>query len=111
LKCRLLPQSANRPSWAGGAGTTADIAAADAAAISPAETVETIDAMRAIAAAEIENARETIPLVEYDSRLGYEPSMEYMCDRAHLEWKIAMTERALGELVPLYEKAKAEVTP
>ncbi len=111
LKCRLLPQSANRPAWAGGAGTTADIAAADAAALSPAETVETIDAMRAIAAAELENARETIPLVEYDSRLGYEPSMEYMCDRAHLEWKIAMTERALGELVPLYEKAKAEVAP
>jgi hypothetical protein len=56
------------------------------------------------------NARATIPYVEYDSRLGYEPSMEYMCDRAHLEWKIAMTERALTELDPIYEQALAELT-
>lgn len=53
--------------------------------------------MREIGLREIENARNTIPLVEYDSRLGYEPSMEYMCDREHLEWKIRLTERAVNE--------------
>ena len=29
-----------------------------------------------------------IPLVEVDSRLGWEPSMLYMTDKWHLEWKI-----------------------
>ena len=50
--------------------------------------------MNAIAEDEIGNALRTIPLVEADSRLGYEPSMEYMCDRAHLEWKIRHTKAA-----------------
>jgi hypothetical protein len=65
--------------------------------------------MRQVAAEEIENARSTIPYVEYDSRLGYEPTMEYMTDREHLEWKIAMTERALTELEPIYEEAKKKL--
>lgn len=47
---------------------------------------------------ECDNARRTIPAVEYDSRLGWEPSMDYMCDREHLLWKIDCTERALAEL-------------
>ncbi len=47
---------------------------------------------------ECDNARRTIPAVEYDSRLGWEASMEYMCDRAHLEWKCECTEKALSEL-------------
>lgn len=57
-----------------------------------------IQEMREIGEAEIENAKATIPLVEFDSRLGYEPSMEYMCDREHLEWKIDMTRRAMEAL-------------
>lgn len=59
---------------------------------------ELIRQMREIGEAEIENAKGAIPLVEYDSRLGYEPSMEYMCDRAHLEWKIDITRRAMEAL-------------
>ena len=31
---------------------------------------------------------DTIPLVEADSRLGWEPSMLYMTDKWHLEWKL-----------------------
>ena len=34
------------------------------------------------------NARAAIPLVEYDSSIGWEPTMGYVCDRAMLEWKI-----------------------
>ena len=34
------------------------------------------------------NVRATIPLVEYDSSIGWEPTMGYVCDRAMLEWKI-----------------------
>ena len=39
------------------------------------------------------NVRETIPLVEDDSSLGWEPSMFYVADREHLEWKL----RQLGD--------------
>ena len=34
------------------------------------------------------NARAAIPLVEYDSSIGWEPTMGYVCDRVMLEWKI-----------------------
>lgn len=109
LKCKLLPPDGNRPIWAGGL-VNEDIAGSEKKALSPNEIIGTIDRMRTIAAAEIENARATIPYVEYDSRLGYEPSMEYMCDREHLEWKIAMTKRALTELEPIYNQALTERT-
>ena len=58
--------------------------------------------MAAIAEAELENALRTLPLVQFDSRLGYEPSMEYMTDEAHIRWKLKVTEDALKkELLPL----------
>ena len=44
-----------------------------------------------------------VPAVEYDSRLGYEPSMEYMCDREHLLWKVERTGEALAELYDLLD--------
>lgn len=57
--------------------------------------------MPSIAKAEIENAKATIPLVEFDSRLGFEPSMEYMTDTAHIEWKIKVTQEVLeNEVLP-----------
>ncbi len=58
--------------------------------------------MKTLGEAEIQNATETIPLVEYDSRLGWEPSMEYMADRAHLEWKIAQVRHVLDQELPAY---------
>ncbi|MGI6337630.1 MAG: hypothetical protein ACOXZM_11440 [Eubacteriales bacterium] len=102
LKCKLLPPKGNKPSW--NAGQEAVIKDGAQVSLTPDEVRATIDEMRAIAEQELVNARETIPLVEYDSRLGYEPSMEYMCDRAHLEWKERMTRRALAELDEIYEK-------
>ena len=51
-----------------------------------------------LAAEEIANARATIPIVEQDSRLGWEPGMEYVCDKWHLEWKIRQVESALREI-------------
>ncbi len=53
------------------------------------------DEMEALLKAEIENAKDTIPLVEQDSRLGWEPTMLYMTDRARLEWKIHQVEYIL----------------
>jgi hypothetical protein len=64
-----------------------------------------LDELVALAEREIANAQATIPLVEADSRLGWEPSMEYLCDRPHLEWKIAQVRRVLEHEIPLYRRA------
>ncbi len=70
----------------------------------PSKAGKMLDEMVSIAEDEIENARATIPLVEADSRLGWEPSMEYMTDRAHLEWKIKQVQRVLEEEIPKYRQ-------
>ena len=49
---------------------------------------------------EIANAEATIPLVEADSRLGWEPTMEYIGDAAHLRWKIEQTRRVIEMEIP-----------
>lgn len=64
-----------------------------------------LDEMVAIAEREIANAEATIPLVEVDSRLGWEPSMEYVGDPAHLRWKIAQIRRVLESEIPAYRQA------
>ena len=74
-------------------------------ALSKEERKALILKMQALAEAEIENARRTIPLVQLDSRLGYEPSMEYIGDEAHILWKIATTKKALEEeILPLLDR-------
>ena len=64
-----------------------------------------LDMMVAVARHEIRNAAATIPLVEKDSRLGWEPSMEYMTDAEHLRWKIAQVKIVLSAEIPQYRKA------
>jgi hypothetical protein len=64
-----------------------------------------LDRMAALAQEEIANAQATIPLVERDSRLGFEPSMEYMGDRAHLEWKIKVVQRVIDHEIPEQRKS------
>ena len=59
---------------------------------------------------ERKNVENTIPLVEFDSRLGYEPSMEYMCDAAHLEWKLDLLDKLMNEELPRL-LAKNNVSP
>ena len=64
-----------------------------------------LDELLEICKNEMENAIETIPLVEFDSALGYEPSMEYMCDPAHIEWKLALLRDVIEREIPsLYRK-------
>ena len=58
--------------------------------------------MTALARDEIANAEATIPLVRLDSRLGWEPSMDYLCDEAHLRWKIRQVEQMLQNELSLY---------
>ena len=64
--------------------------------------------MRELAEEEMANAAAAIPLVEADSRLGWEPSMEYMADRAHLEWKLAQVRQVLDETMHAYERTLAD---
>lgn len=60
------------------------------------ELNKVLDDIECVVKAEIENAKETIPVVEVDSRLGWEPSMEYVTDREHIEWKIKACEYTLN---------------
>ena len=49
---------------------------------------ELLDEVKELQLAEKENVLDTIPLVEADSSLGFEPSMLYLTDKRHLEWKL-----------------------
>ena len=65
------------------------------------ERLATIDAMIALLRDEQENARATIPFVEYDSVLGFEPSLEYFCDRQRIEWKLRQVDEEIAMLQSL----------
>lgn len=65
---------------------------------------ELIDNMESLLRAEIKNVEETIPLVEADSSLGFEPSMLYMTDKWHLEWKIRQVNYVLDTELPRFRR-------
>lgn len=54
---------------------------------------------------ERENAEKTIPIVQFDSRLGWEPSMEYMGDEKCIRWKLRQLDYELTNTLPIYRKA------
>jgi hypothetical protein len=47
----------------------------------------------ALARDEYENAKATLPLVDADSRLGWEPTMGYCGGREQIEWKLRRMEK------------------
>ena len=54
--------------------------------------------------AEIANAEATIPLVEADSRLGFNQEIDYASSAEQLRWKIAWAEKTMKEeLLPLLD--------
>ena len=55
--------------------------------------------------AERQNVLDTVPLVRMDSRLGWEPSMEYVTDEAGLKWKLRQLDYELTVKIPTYKKA------
>jgi hypothetical protein len=75
----------------------------DAAAETSAKR-QALAGLRELAEEELRNAAATLPLVDADSRLGWEPSMEYMTDRPHIEWKLAQVRQVLEEAIPEYER-------
>ena len=60
----------------------------------------TVDRVAEILRAEIANAEATLPLVDFDSRLGYEPSMDYMGHREAIEWKLTIQRDVLENELP-----------
>ena len=58
----------------------------------------------AMAWKEIKNAEDTSPLVEAESRLGWEPTLEYMTDREHLEWKIRQVKSVIEYDIAKFRK-------
>ena len=55
-----------------------------------------LDEIKTLQLAEKENVLDTLPLVEADSSLGFEPSMLYLTDRRHLEWKLRQIDFVIG---------------
>ena len=62
------------------------------------------DEMETLLNAEIRNAEDTIPLVEADSSLGFEPSMLYATDRWRIEWKIRQIRFVIDSELADYRK-------
>ena len=54
--------------------------------------------MIALLEAERENAEATIPLAEYDSSIGFEPSMHYVTDPKRLIWKMNQVDEEIAML-------------
>lgn len=67
-----------------------------------------LDCMEELLAEEIQNAENAIPLVETDSRLGWETRMLYVTDRWHLEWKIRQIRAVLTVEVTEYRRSLME---
>lgn len=63
-----------------------------------------VQEMEAIGEAEIRNAEATILLVQKDSRLGWEPSMEYIGDERHLRWKIKQLRYVIDSELGFYRQ-------
>ncbi len=58
-----------------------------------------------IAKREIDNVISTIPIVERDSSIGFEPSMAYQCDRRALEWKLKQMDYMLNIELSVYRRS------
>ena len=69
------------------------------------EMRKVISDMEALLKDEMANANETLPIVDADSRLGWEPSMLYLGDRAHIEWKIKQVEYVLSQEIAYLKRA------
>ena len=67
------------------------------------EVKSIIDGIRKLGASEIKNAEKALKIVDKDSSLGYEPSMGYGGDRAHIEWKIRQVKHMMSYELGIYE--------
>ena len=66
---------------------------------------KTLCSMEEILKLERINVENAIPLVQMDSRLGWEPSMEYMTDEEHLRWKLRQVDYVLYVEIEAFKKS------
>lgn len=64
-----------------------------------------LDDMENLLKNEMVNAKEAIPYVEADSRLGWEPRMLYVTDKEHIEWKIKQVQAVIDCEISVYRKS------
>lgn len=67
--------------------------------------LHTIDEAEKLLRSEKENVTAAVPLVCADSRLGWEPRMEYRCDERCLKWKLRQLDYVLNKELENYRKA------
>ena len=71
------------------------------------EAGKLLDKIEAILLDERKNVEATIPIVQVDSRLGWEPSMEYTTDEKCLRWKLRQLDYVLDEPMRNFRKANS----
>lgn len=69
------------------------------------DVLKYIELMEEIAKDEIKNAESAIPLVQHNSRLGWEPSMEYLGDEEHIRWKIKQVQGMIDHQLGGWKKS------
>ncbi len=77
----------------------------------PGRALSLLEKMEELAEREIVNAEATIQLVEADSRLGWEPSMDYMSDPERLKWKINQVRSVIENEFPGWRASFALTEP
>ena len=70
-----------------------------------------LDEIEAILLAERKNVEAALEVVPYDSRLGWEPSMEYTADEEDLRWKLRQLDYELNYTLITARKSNALGTP
>ena len=68
---------------------------------------ELLDEIEAIIRKERENVLDSIPIVQTDSRLGWEASMEYQADEQCLRWKLRQLDYELNFTLPKFRKSNS----
>ena len=71
------------------------------------QAVKIIDKIEELILSERENVLDTIPAVTEDSRIGWEPSMEYQCDEECLRWKLRQLDHELNITIPNFRKSNS----
>lgn len=69
---------------------------------------ELLQEAEALLEKERRNAESAIPLVKRDSRLGWEPSMDYVADAEHIRWKLRHLDYVKDFELACYRKASDE---
>ena len=69
------------------------------------KSLEIISEMERLLKEERDNAQSAIPFAEFDSMLGWEPSMEYIGDAEKIKWKLKTLDYVINNEMKWYRDA------